>query len=561
MKLTLASLLVLRGLAGAQVCSTEQLSLGPNGEWTDRDSGAPVLSSDGRFVAFRTIATVFGASASAPQIVFIDRASGAQELITVAQNGQPSSGANLWATPRGISNDGRFVTFESTGADLTPNDTNASIDVFVRDRLSGATTLLARMADGSNPGTAAGGEMTWDGRWIAIETSRALVASDTNASVDVYLLERSSGALVPVSVDLQGLPAGDASNSLLSADGRKVVFRSASPNLIAADTNGMPDVFVRDLDLATTQRASEAPDDTELDSWSQPRGFSANGRFVAFETSATNALPGYTRGVYLADLERDLVYPIVLGNSPFQVPLDIGPVALSADGRQCAFISRDALTAGDGNSTRDVFVRDIAAGVTRLVSAKPDGTASGANAEHVALSADGRAIVFSSRSGALTSPPIANGALDVFVRECSLVAPQVFCAQSPTANHCFPTMAWSGIPSASSGAAFDVLLTHARSHKLGLLFYGTNGATLGVLGHSLVCVRPPTVRTSLHNSGGTPGVDDCSGALAYDFNARIASGVDPALAVGAVVRTQFWLRDWGAASTYLSEALAFSIEP
>ena len=114
----------------------------------------------------------------------------------------------------------------------------------------------------------------------------------------------------------------------------------------------------------------------------------------------------------------------------------------------------------------------------------------------------------------------------------------------------------------SAGSGFDVALSATRNQKPALLFYGTAGSTLAPFLGQWMCVRDPRKRTAVQSTGGSPAGDDCTGSAHFDFNARIASGVDPALVAGAEVWAQYWTRDAGAAfGTHLSNALSFSIGP
>ena len=138
-----------------------------------------------------------------------------------------------------------------------------------------------------------------------------------------------------------------------------------------------------------------------------------------------------------------------------------------------------------------------------------------------------------------------------------------YCTASTSALGCVPAIGATGIPSASAGSGFVVTLANAVNQKSVLLAYGTSGpATQPFLG-ALLCVAPPLKRTPFSSTGGSLGFNDCSGASALDFNARIASGVDPALAAGVVVHAQWLARDpfnpLGSFSS--SDGLRFTIAP
>lgn len=137
----------------------------------------------------------------------------------------------------------------------------------------------------------------------------------------------------------------------------------------------------------------------------------------------------------------------------------------------------------------------------------------------------------------------------------------VYCTAQQNSAGCTPAIGSSGLPSASAGGGFNVTLAQALNRKAGVLVYGFNGpANTPFLG-GLLCVAPPLTRTAVLNTGGSVVGVDCSGSLVLDFNARIASGVDPALAAGAVVHAQWLTRDPGnpAGSLNSSDALRIAI--
>src|SRR5438093_763515 len=192
---------------------------------------------------------------------------------------------------------------------------------------------------------------------------------------------RSAGAqtTVRVSVASDGTEGNDVSlGSALSADGRFVAFDSAATDLVAGDTNGVSDVFVHDRQTGTTERVSVASDGAQGNNASSYPALSADGRFVAFDSDATNLVAGDTNGttdVFVHDRQTGTTERVSVasgggtqGNGKsggfFAFP------ALSADGRFVAFQS-DAtnLVAGDTNGTTDVFVHDRPTATTERVTA------------------------------------------------------------------------------------------------------------------------------------------------------------------------------------------------
>ncbi len=138
-----------------------------------------------------------------------------------------------------------------------------------------------------------------------------------------------------------------------------------------------------------------------------------------------------------------------------------------------------------------------------------------------------------------------------------------YCTARVSSAGCTPMIGWSGSPSASAGSGFSVTLSHALNQRAGGLVYGVNGPAAQPFLGGLLCASPPLVRSALQSSGGATSGADCTGSLALDFNARIASGIDPGLVAGAVVHAQWFSRDPGnpAGSFNSSDALRISILP
>jgi hypothetical protein len=140
-------------------------------------------------------------------------------------------------------------------------------------------------------------------------------------------------------------------------------------------------------------------------------------------------------------------------------------------------------------------------------------------------------------------------------------APHVFCTAKVNSLLCVPTVSFSGNPSASSASPFTIGAGQVLSQKSGIFFYGYGAASNPYQG-GYMCVQPPLRRTPTQNSGGSPSGADCTGTLVFDMNARIQSGVDPNLTVGATVAGQFFYRDPGDPfTTGLTSAVTFVVCP
>lgn len=263
-----------------------------------------------------------------------------------------------------------------------------------------------------------------DGRYVSFGSHAAdLVPGDTNLSDDVFVHDRATGETTRVSVASGGIQAtGHSSrNSALSADGRFVAFSSSATNLVAGDTNGVEDVFVHDRSTGSTTRVSVSTGGAQATDWCFLDGLSADGRFVVFSSRAPNLAPGDTNGasdVFVHD--RATGETTRASVSPGGVLAGGGGGSggsLSADGRYVAFTSAAAdLVAGDANGVGDVFVHDRQTGVTTRVNLPPWGGETNDHSHAGELSADGRIVVFASAANNLAYGDW-NNAWDVFAHD------------------------------------------------------------------------------------------------------------------------------------------------
>jgi Tol biopolymer transport system component len=336
-----------------------------------------------------------------------------------------SSGAQgtLYSSAPAISSDGRFVAFQSR-APLVPHDGNNMTDVFVRDRTAGTTTLASTDSAGAQGDSdSVTPSISADGRYVAFASFASnLVPGDTNLDWDVFVKDRETGQTVRASVDSSGVEGNGASaGPAISADGRFVAFWSRATNLVPNDTNGAVDVFVRDLAAGTTTRVSVDVAGAEADADSGVCSISGDGRFVAFQSLAALD-PSDANGdwdVYVRDRLAGTTARASLsfvGNDPSG---DCEAPSISADGRFVAFQS-DApdLVASDPNGKLDVFVRDLAFGTTALASVSSTGAAGDDISFAPSLSADGSSVAFVSLASTLVAGDT-NGPLhpDAFRRD------------------------------------------------------------------------------------------------------------------------------------------------
>ena len=351
----------------------ELVSVNSNGMQSEASTTnfQPAISRDGNVVGFQSTAAnlVVGddKDENGVQDVFVrNRRDGVTERVSVNTTGTEADDRSGWP---GLSADGRYVVFDSN-AELT-GDTQRSRDVYVRDR--NTDTLISLDNDRREPSINADGTIittfnTNNNDVVVYEAGRPRTAgrNATSSAVSadgqvvafatggqVFTFERATEISARIDLATDGAPANRPSGSpALSGDGRLVAFQSGADNLVAGDTNGVFDIFVRDRESRQTQRVSIASDGTQANGGSQRPRISDDGRFVLFESTATNLAEEtvlVTPNLFLHDR--------LTGVTEYLVEAGGFPAALSGDGLHVAFEStRSDLVAGDVNGGRDLFV-------------------------------------------------------------------------------------------------------------------------------------------------------------------------------------------------------------
>ncbi len=457
------------GLELASVSSGEQptrgvLALGwaDDGQyWHTADSESPALSADGRYVVFHSTAiNLVAGDGNNAQLIFHegggfdqfwcsdifvrDRWAGTTERVSTRGGGGEADvpGSSHDAD---ISGDGRFIVFRSSAADLAPPDRNGKIDIFVRDRRHNTLRRLTSLAGGNEAdGHSGPPRISADGAVVVFASDAGnLTPDDANGVADIFAIELASGRISRVSVASDGTPANAASwGAAVSGDGRFVAFGSDASNLVPADQNNAADVFVHDRATGQTTRISVSSTGGEANGHSGrttggARGetrpaLSIDGRFVAFDSVASNLVPGDAnacRDVFVHDRETGQTTRVSLtsggleGPPPTLTPLPQYAFSwapdISGDGRRVVFLSKAALVPEKRTIVTDVFLHDRQTGETRRVSACTcggDTEPNHAGARGVAISRDGRVLAFDSDSANIKPGLLdANWSHDVFV--------------------------------------------------------------------------------------------------------------------------------------------------
>ncbi len=217
---------------------------------------------------------------------------------------------------------------------------------------------------------------------------------------------QTSGTTIRVSVSSNGtLGNRDSDGSAISANGRYVAFESDAFNLVTGDSNAKRDIFVRDLQTGTTTRASVSSNGTQANDSSYSPSISADGRYVAFASVATNLVADDTNqaaDVFVHDMQTGTTVRVSLNcDGTETVGFYSDQPYISANGRYVAFHAwGDLMGCGDSNGNGDVFVHDMQTGTTTLVSVSSEGVQGTAprwgDSQYPFISANGRFVVFSS---------------------------------------------------------------------------------------------------------------------------------------------------------------------
>jgi Tol biopolymer transport system component len=440
----LAALVLLPG-ASAGPGATARISVASSGAQADSHSLLPAIDGAGWIVAFYSDATnlVAGDTNNARDVFVRDRQAGTTVRVSVDSGGMQ---ANSHSFAPAVSRDGRMVAFHSDASNLVAGDANNASDVFVHDRQSRTTTRVSIATGGAEGnGSSSAPALSADGRFVTfVSDASNLVTGDTNAVRDVFLHDRQSGTTTRISVS----SAGDEGNihslsSAISDDGRFVAFSSYASNLVEGDTNESADVFVRDRQDDSTRRVSVYSGGAEVEGDSLAPAISADGRFVAYDSDAWLLIWGDTneaRDIFVYDRQQGVTSRISVDDGGAQGNGASLRPSLTADGRFVAFFSEASnLVGGDSNGASDVFLHDRRSGATTRVSVGNGGTQSSGDSLRPAVSATGAVVAFESDAVSLVSADT-NGFSDVFVHEPTAAAPPP--PAPPPARCVVPNVRW-----------------------------------------------------------------------------------------------------------------------
>lgn len=408
--------------------TTRRASIGPDWQLPNKDSSAAAISADGRYVAFASEATNLlpGDTNNKRDIFVVDRTLGSIVRASLSTGGAEANGA---CDEPSISSDGRYVAFRSSATTLVAGDANAQRDVFLRDLQTNQTTLVSVSTGGVqanediyNP------QISADGNYIVYESSAStLVADDTNSTTDVFLYDRQLAQTTRVSLAYDGAQGNDSSSyPFISDDGRYVAFQSWN-SFVVGDSNNAVDVFVVDRQTGQISLVSVTNEEGQSNGDSGYPSLSADGRYVAFSSSATNLVSGDTNtfsDIFVRDRQAGTTERVSVTSAGAQANDTSGGARIASAGRYVVFDSSATnLVSGDGNAKDDIFLRDLQSGTTARLSVTSAGAEANNNSWYPAISADGARVAFQSTANNLTvgDTAIPDGVFitgaDIFLRD------------------------------------------------------------------------------------------------------------------------------------------------
>ncbi|HUS85549.1 MAG TPA: hypothetical protein VMX56_10415, partial [Anaerolineales bacterium] len=413
------ALLVQATLANTEL--TERVSISSAGLEGDQVSRTPSISADSQIIVFASEATslVVGDTNDVQDIFLHDWLAGTTERVSLSGQGQEANGASAWPE---ISADGRTVVFASTATNLVDGDTYDVEDVFVVDLQLNTIERVSHPASGGQANAPSSQPViSGDGRFVAFVSAATNLAADATTGLEeIYLFDRADGSLLWVSAPLVGsVNDGVSGEPAISADGNWVAFSSSSTQLVSDDTLGRRDIFLWNRASRALQRVSVTQAGDEALNSSYAPALNADGRYIVFRSHAANLVAGDTNNmadIFLRDRLDGALQRVNLTTTGEQALYGASDEpAISADGRFIAFRSNATnLVADDLNSSPDIFVRDLQ-GTTTRASVDSYTIESNGSSYSPVISADGAAIAFYSEANNLDLvSDDANGIGDVF---------------------------------------------------------------------------------------------------------------------------------------------------
>ncbi|HUA65622.1 MAG TPA: hypothetical protein VME24_07230 [Alphaproteobacteria bacterium] len=446
------------------ITSPNAPSVGGNG-----DSYVPIVTPDGRYVVFASSAnnlvpTNSDGPITSPGVLNIfmrDRLTQTTTLVSVSGS---LGGADQISMPTGISTNGQFVLFESSADNLAPGCSNDLKNIFVRDVINNVTTLVSVSTNGTGGNNNSfESAITPDGRYVVFASDASnLTPQDTNGIADVFVrdLQKNMTTLASTGAISAGISLGSASPAI-TPDGRYVTFFSTATNLVAG-VQSAGEVYVRDLVAGTTTWASTNARSLFQLQTGTPNAISfdpaisTNGQWVAFETCPSNST---TRGLVMQVNLQSLADTIISTNGYTPLswnPQDFLNLAMSPDGSEVAYIANGA------NSTNTViYLWDAESQTNTLVSADlTTGLPASGTCTEPVINSTGTYLTFLSNGTNLTTNPFLCG-YHLYLWNIQTGTVQLVDANTSGVGAGLSLASSSAVNSDGSLVAFDLVLNNA----------------------------------------------------------------------------------------------------
>lgn len=380
---------------GRAEAQTRRISTATDGKPGEYPSTLPAMSRDGRMIAFDSaswnLMSPVRLSSLVHQILIYDAQTA---TLTIATRGSDGVVGNADSTEPAISADGRFVAFASAATNLLSAgvDTNPSTDIFVRDLSTGTVVRASVTIDGSPAnGNSSKPALSGNGRCVVFLSTAPNMVGDVRQPPGLFLFDRFTGRTTRIDAGLGGARANAMpQNASISHNGRWIVFDSEASNLVAGDTNGLPDVFLYDLWQNRLARVSVSDSGAQLDAASSGASLDDSGTQVAFVSRPRGFGPST---LYVRDRAAERTREIA------KVSYVLSSALISGDASIVAFVSADDTLLPKGediNRAADLFTVDVTNRSVRRVSVSDEGDPVSTSVDPVfTISGDGRTLAFS----------------------------------------------------------------------------------------------------------------------------------------------------------------------
>ncbi len=309
-----------------------------------------------------------------------------------------------------MSEDGRFVAFESYTSNLIPGTTPGRWHIYRKDTVTGEIVLCSRSAGGAEAnGHSFSCDISADGSYVVFHSQATnLLAGSTTSGIQVFRKDLNSGSVSLCSSNSSGAQGNNTSEyASISSDGRYVAFQSAATNLTPGNPDVRTHVFRKDMTTGEVRTCSISSTGVYGNGASEVPSISSDGRYVAFQSAATNLIPGTaTSGIQVFRKDVSGGGVMLCSSNSSGAPGDRQSyyANISADGRYVAFASRSGnLAPGTTPDREHVYCKDLQNGRLSLCSCAPSGMEGNNSSTRPALSADGRYVVFQSAATNLTT--------------------------------------------------------------------------------------------------------------------------------------------------------------